>query len=138
MGALAHAEVGELESFWANLGERPDYRLLRKPEVGMALVRGRAGGAGAPFNLGEMTIVRCVVQLADGTTGYAWVAGRDHRRAELAALFDALLQQPARRGDLECAVVEPLLRKHRKRAARDAAKASATKVEFFTMVRGED
>lgn len=138
MGVLAHAGVEELESFWRGLDEQPGYRMLRQPEIGMALVRGRAGGTGERFNLGEMTMVRCVVQLEEGITGYAYVAGRNRRRAELAAVFDALLQQPARRRYLEQAVIEPLNEQRRTREAQQATRAAATKVEFFTLVRGDD
>lgn len=138
MGVLAHACVEELETFWQGLDEQPGYRMLRRPEIGMALVRGCAGGTGERFNLGEMTMVRCVVQLEDGITGYAYVAGRNRRCAELAAVFDALLQQPARRRHLEQAVIEPLIERRRTREARQAARAAATRVEFFTLVRGDD
>lgn len=137
MGVLAHAGVDELESFWQELEEPPEYRVLRKPEVGMAMVRARAGNTGERFNLGEMTIVRCAVQLNDGTSGFAYLAGRDRRRAELAAIFDALLQQPSRRRRLETAVIEPLQERRRRREAQQTAVAADTRVEFFTLVRGD-
>ena len=69
-----------------------EYQLIRAPEIGMTLVRGRMGGNGAPFNVGEMSVTRCVVRLADGRTGYSYLAGRDKVHAELAALADAHLQ----------------------------------------------
>src|SRR3546814_6848810 len=72
----------------------PEHRYIRPAEAGMVMVRGRVGGSGAPFNLGEMTVTRCVVQLADGSTGHSYVAGRSKPHAELAALADALLQGP--------------------------------------------
>ena len=68
---------------------------MRGPETGLVMVRGRAGGSGSPFNLGEMTVTRCTVQLGSGTAGHAYIAGRDERQAELAAVADALLQDPA-------------------------------------------
>ena len=71
------------------------YRVLRGPEAGLVMVRGRAGGGGAPFNLGEMTATRCTVRTEAGFVGHAYVAGRNERQAELAALADALLQDPA-------------------------------------------
>jgi alpha-D-ribose 1-methylphosphonate 5-triphosphate synthase subunit PhnG len=138
MSVLALASGDELEARWAALGEPPRYTLLRRPEVGLVMVRGRAGGTGSRFNLGEMTVTRCAVQLEDGTVGYAWVGGRDARHAELAAALDALLQDPARTASLTATVVEPLARTQAERRRGDAARAAASRVEFFTMVRGED
>jgi alpha-D-ribose 1-methylphosphonate 5-triphosphate synthase subunit PhnG len=138
MSALAQAEPGAVEAAWARLPARPAYRMLRAPETGLVMVRGRAGGTGAAFNLGEMTVTRCSVELPDGRVGHAYVAGRDGRHAETAAVLDAMLQGPEERAALESLVVEPLLaaREARERAAR--ARAGETRVEFFTMVRGEE
>jgi alpha-D-ribose 1-methylphosphonate 5-triphosphate synthase subunit PhnG len=138
MSVLALARAGELQARWEALGEHPRYEVLRRPEVGLVMVRGRAGGTGSRFNLGEMTVTRCAVQLEDGTLGHAWVGGRDRRHAELAAVLDALLQDPARTAALSAAVVEPLARAHAERRQAAVARAATSRVEFFTMVRGED
>lgn len=101
------------------------------------MVRARAGGSGAQFNLGEMSITRCALRLQSGETGIAYVAGRHPRHAELAAVFDALMQSP-QRDAVHAAVLQPI---EQALAARDAelrAQAALTKVEFMTMVRGED
>ncbi len=138
MGVLARAEDGALEAAWAGLAEPPEYRVLRPPETGLVMVRGRMGGTGNPFNMGEMSATRCAVQLEGGTVGIAWVAGRSARHAELAAAFDALLQQPARRDGLEETVIAPLESAERARREEDRANAASSRVEFFTMARGED
>lgn len=85
-----------------------------------------------------MTVTRCSVELADGRVGHAYVPGRDRRHAETAAVLDAMLQDPSARKALEEEIVAPLLaaREARRRAAR--ARADSTRVEFFTMVRGEE
>ncbi len=137
ISALAQAEAPAVEAAWAALPEKPSYRLLRAPETGLVMVQGRAGGTGAPFNLGEMTVTRCSVELPDGTVGHAYVAGRDARHAETAAVLDALLQEPGARATLEETVVEPLLAAGEARSRAARARAAATRVEFFTMVRGE-
>ncbi|NVO25283.1 phosphonate C-P lyase system protein PhnG [Donghicola sp. B5-SW-15] len=134
MGVLARARPDRLAALLPDL---PDHTWLRAPEIGTTMVRGRVGASGAPFNLGEMTVTRCTLQLADGAVGHAYVQGRDKGHATRAALIDALIQsgqQPE--------VTTPLLTTLRteeteRRRIRDA-KAAATKVEFFTMVRGED
>ena len=96
------------------------------------MVRGRTGGGGAAFNMGEMTVSRCTVRSDAGATGHAYVAGRDLRHAELAAALDAALQDPTR-NDLRAAVITPLAEQQAERRSATAAKAAATRVQFFTM-----
>lgn len=138
MSALAQAEPAAVEAAWARLDPEPPYRLLRAAETGLVMVRGRAGGTGIPFNLGEMTVTRCSVTLDDGRVGHAYVPGRDRRHAERAAALDALLQDEAVREGLERLVIEPLLAARRTREQAARARVAGTKVEFFTMVRGEE
>lgn len=137
MGILARATRAELEAAWEALETRPGYELLRAPQTGLVMVRGRAGGTGDPFNFGEMTVTRCAVRLRDGVTGHAYAAGRDTRKVEIAAVFDALLQTPARL-QIEAAVVAPLATRQAQSRERVSRKAAATKVDFFTMVRGDN
>lgn len=133
LGVLARADAAELAAHLAAIDDVPAYHRLRGPESGLVMVRGRAGGGGGPFNLGEMTVTRCTVRTEDGMIGHAYVAGRDTRRAELAAVFDALLQDPERQPALQAAVIAPLQAAQAARRAADAAKAAATKVQFFAM-----
>ncbi len=137
MAVLAKADPAALEAHWAGLDPQPCYDRLRPAETGLVMVRGRIAGSGAPFNLGEMTMTRCSVRLEDGTTGFGHVAGRNRRHAELAALFDALLQDPARHEAIAGTLIEPLAQAQADRRAVRAAEAAATRVDFVTMVRGE-
>ena len=134
MAVLAQAGAAEIAARLESLPPPPPHRRLRGPETGLVMVRGRQGGDGAPFNLGEMTVTRCAVQLAGGAVGHAYVAGRDARQAELAALLDALLQDPARREALLAAVIEPLAAAQAAAAMQEQRRAAATRVEFLTMV----
>jgi alpha-D-ribose 1-methylphosphonate 5-triphosphate synthase subunit PhnG len=138
MSILAKAEPAALDRLWSALEVTDGFTTLRPAETGMVMVRGRAGGDGMAFALGEMTVTRCTVRL-DGSDvlGFAYVAGRDRRHAEIAARADALLQT-GRRAVVEAALVTPL--RQAQAGARDAArrKAAATRVDFFTMVRGEN
>lgn len=143
MSILAKADPAELNRAWDALEDKPKWRWLRKPETGLVMVRGRAGGTGAAFNLGEMTVTRCALVTEDegegpGFTGQGYLAGRDRRHAELAALFDALLQDPGRHALLEDSLLKPLADGLAARRRRASAKSAATKVDFFTLVRGED
>ncbi|HEY7037381.1 MAG TPA: phosphonate C-P lyase system protein PhnG [Methylomirabilota bacterium] len=138
MSALAQADAAALEAAWQRLRWRPPYRMLRAPELGLVMIRGRAGGTGAPFNVGEMTVTRCSIELDDGRVGHAYVPGRDRRHAETAAVLDAMLQDPAARATLEREVVAPLLAVRAARQSAARARAARTRVEFFTMVRGEE
>ena len=136
MSVLAKAEFGDLDTLWNNLPSKPAWTVVRAPEVGMVMVRGRAGGTGQRFNLGETTVTRCAVQLDYGAIGFGYVMGRNRRHAELAAAVDAMLQTPSRRDSLERAIIAPLTLRLEEKRLRRSRKAAATKVEFFTMVRG--
>lgn len=133
MGVLARADAQAIEARLAEAPALPPHAMLRAPETGLVMVRGRAGGDGAPFNLGEMTVTRCAVRAPDGRMGLGYVAGRDRRHAELAAVLDAALQDGAQRAALMAAVIEPLAAAQAADAGRDARRAAATRVEFFTM-----
>lgn len=132
MAVLARATSEEIAALLAALPPLPAHERLRAPETGLVMVRGRAGGDGAAFNLGEMTVTRCAVRLGQ-TVGHAYVAGRDKRQAELAALIDAALQDAARRPALLAAVIAPLASRQAAAREAEARKAAATKVEFLAM-----
>ncbi|ETX27752.1 phosphonate C-P lyase system protein PhnG [Roseivivax isoporae] len=137
MGLLARARPDALAACAAALGEMPQADWLRPPETGAVMVRGRMGGTGAPFNLGEMTVTRCALRLATGEVGHACVQGRDRAHARRAALCDALLQG-GRADEVRRVVLDPLAGAEADRRASRAGKAAATKVDFFTLARGED
>lgn len=133
LSLLARTPADRLAALFPDL---PDHHLLRAPEIGSVMVQGRIGGTGAPFNLGEMTVTRCSLRLTDGTVGHAYVQGRDRTHALRAAAVDALMQTgaaPALRPRLDTLAAEEAGRRTTR-----AAKAAATRVDFFTMVRGED
>ena len=133
MAVLARAGADAIEQRLAEAGDTPAFERLRGPEAGLVMARGRTGGGGAPFNLGEVAVTRCTVRSAEGLVGHAYVAGRDGRHAELAARVDALMQNPDRAPLLERVVVAPLEAAENARRSTTAAKAEATKVRFFAM-----
>ncbi|OSP55937.1 phosphonate C-P lyase system protein PhnG [Pseudoruegeria sp. SK021] len=137
MSLLAKAPEDGLARLWSAAGPEPAHRVLRAPETGAVMVRGRAGAVGAAFNLGEMTVTRCSVRLEDGTVGHGYVQGRSKAKAMTAALVDALMQTAAA-PVLEQQLLQPLRAALAEAAAARSARAAATKVDFFTMVRGED
>lgn len=133
MGVLARAAVSEIAERLRDAPPLPPHTRLRGPQTGLVMVRGRQGGDGAAFNLGEMTATRCAVGIHGGLVGHAYVAGRNAEKAELAAVLDAALQDGALRPALLRAVVEPLAAAQAERAARTARKAAATRVDFSTL-----
>lgn len=140
MATLSKAPLEQLVKVVSELGELPNYQHLRPPEIGLAMVRGRAGGTGQAFNLGEMTITRCVVRLDlpnEQSIGFGYVAGRSRQHAELAAVCDALLQLPSWRDNVQTHVIEPLQAEAATRQDIQNRQTAATKVNFFTLVRGE-
>ncbi|MCA1777214.1 MAG: phosphonate C-P lyase system protein PhnG [Loktanella sp.] len=138
MGLLAKAPPETLRQLWDATGLAPGFTWLRAPEIGSTMVQGCIGGTGAPFNLGEMTVTRCALKLRDaGTVGHAYVQGRDKTHARIAALVDALMQT-AQESRLRAAILDPLAADHAAHRRARAGEAAATRVDFFTMVRGED
>lgn len=135
---LAHADRAALRRHWETIVPEPAHSVLRGPEAGLVMVRGRIGGGGGPFNVGEATMTRCVVRLDSGEVGFGHILGRDGERARLVALFDALGTSPAYQQRVREAVIVPLAAAQEAAAAQRAAEVAATKVNFFTMARGED
>ena len=78
-----------------------------------------------------MTVTRCTVRLESGEGGHAYIAGRDERRAELAAVADALLQPMTAMA--RASLIGPLAEAQREQRLERAEKAAATRVEFFAM-----
>ena len=137
LSVLAKARLDELESALEPIDGLPACTMLRAAEVGLVMARGRAGGSGQRFNLGEIPVTRCAVQSPAGHIGHGYVQGRDKRHAELAATMDALLQDETHQASLLASVIEPLAASASQRKEAIARKAEATRVEFFTLVRGE-
>jgi len=138
MAILAQSETAGIECGLAAAACETQFVDLRAPEIGLVMLRGRLGGTGAPFNVGEATVTRAAVQLASGEQGFACILGRDSKKARLAALCDALWQAEDSRERIERQVLEPLRVALEKRQQHLRARTAATKVDFFTLVRGED
>ncbi len=136
MGLLGRTKPAALRDAIVPLGEMPSPDWLRRPETGSVMVRGRIGGTGSPFNLGEVTATRCALR-TEGRDGHAMVQGRDADHAARAAWIDALMQGP-RADEAQRLVLDPLARAEAERRDIRARKAEATRVDFETMVRGED
>lgn len=136
MALLSRAPLPLLEQA---LAERtpPALQWLRKPETGLYMVQGRAGGTGERFNLGEITVTRCALRVGgDGSAvGVAYVMGRSHRQAQLAAMADAWLQDPTQHDALDGAVLQPVRQHLALQQAQRAARARSTQVDFFTVAR---
>lgn len=136
MAVLAHAEAAEIAARLSAIA-LPGYQDLRAPENGLVMLRGRVGGDGAPFNLGEATVSRAAVRLASGEVGFGYTLGRDSEKARLIALCDALMQSPNFGAAVERDVIAPLREQLMVERKQVAAETAATKVDFYTMVRGE-
>ncbi|MBE2276298.1 MAG: phosphonate C-P lyase system protein PhnG [Rhodobacteraceae bacterium] len=134
MSLLAKAPPARLAALLPDL---PAHEMLRSPETGAVMVQGRVGGTGAPFHLGEMTVTRCSLRLGCGAVGHAWVQGRDKAHARRAAAADALMQTD-RAEEMQARVLDVLAAEATAARGARATRAAATRVEFFTMVRGED
>ncbi len=137
LAVLARATLAQLQAQAPGAHALPPLQQVRPPEIGMVMLRGRVGGTGNPFNLSEASVVRCAVRLGDGPLGVSYALGRDKRRAELAALFDAMLQDPQHHDTLQHTLIAPLAQAQALARAQKQSDVAGSKVEFFTFVRGE-
>jgi alpha-D-ribose 1-methylphosphonate 5-triphosphate synthase subunit PhnG len=136
MAVLAHSDAADI-SGRLDAVALPAHENLREPENGLVMVRGRIGGDGAPFNLGEATVSRAAVRLSTGEVGFGYTLGRDRQKARMIALCDAMLQSDQFAGAVESGVIAPLRAAMVANRNREAAKTAATRVDFYTLVRGE-
>ena len=136
MAVLAHSDAVEISGRLAAIA-LPAHEDLREPENGLVMVRGRIGGDGAPFNLGEATVSRAAVRLSTGEVGFGYTLGRDGAKARMIALCDAMVQSDQFAGAVEAQVIAPLRAVITAERNRKAAEAAATRVDFYTLVRGE-
>ena len=136
LDVLAAAPARALAERWDAFEPKPEHQRIRGPETGLVMVRGRAGGGGAPFNLGEATVSRASVRIVTGEVGHGYNLGRDHAKAEVIAVIDALRQRDGARVDAE--IIEPLQALMSKAEQVQREEAAATRVDFFTMVRGDN
>ncbi|KJS12279.1 MAG: phosphonate metabolism protein PhnG [Hoeflea sp. BRH_c9] len=138
LSVLAKAEGKDLLALWKQTGLDPAVELLRGPESGLVALRGRIGGGGQPFHVGEVSATRVTVRIESGQVGHAMISGRDARKAQLVAVIDALAQDPAQVERIERDIVAPLEQLAGEADAKLREETAATRVNFFTMVRGED
>ena len=136
MAVLAHSAAADIAARLGTIA-LPAHEDLREAESGLVMVRGRIGGDGAPFNVGEATVSRAAVRLESGEVGFGYTLGRDRNKARMIALCDALVQSRDFAGILQAKVIAPLRAAISARHAQRAAEAAATRVDFYTMVRGE-
>lgn len=136
MGVLGLCKTADIAGYLDAVSV-PPHEQLRQPENGLIMLRGRIGGDGAPFNLGEATVSRAAVRLASGEVGFGYTLGRDGAKARLIALCDALLQNSDLSSAVETTVLTPLRAHVAAERQRKAAETAATKVDFYTLVRGE-
>ncbi|MBN1089229.1 phosphonate C-P lyase system protein PhnG [Pantoea sp. 1B4] len=138
LSVLAHSSAALLETHWQALNLQPAFTLIRPAEIGLTRLQARMGATGKRFVMGDATVTRVVVQLSDGTLGYSYLLGRDKAHAERCALLDALLQQPETRQLLEEKIITPLAAWRDEQRQLRAREIASSKVDFFTLVRGDN
>jgi alpha-D-ribose 1-methylphosphonate 5-triphosphate synthase subunit PhnG len=136
MAVLAHSDAADIARYLEAIA-LPAHENLREPENGLLMVRGRIGGDGAPFNLGEATVSRAAVRLSTGEVGFGYTLGRDQQKARMIALCDALIQTVDHADTIEAEVLAPLRTQLMSERSQRAAETAATRVDFYTLVRGE-
>ncbi|ADU69769.1 phosphonate C-P lyase system protein PhnG [Pantoea sp. At-9b] len=138
LSVLAHSDASVLEAHWQPLRLAPSFECVRPAETGLTRLQARMGGSGKRFVMGDATVTRAVVKLHDGTLGFSYVLGRDKAHAERCALIDALLQQPETQALIEEKVIAPLAALREEQRQLRAREIASSKVDFFTLVRGDN
>ena len=138
LAVLVEASTHELARLLENVAALPAHEIVRQPETGLVMLQGRIGGDGAPFNVGEATVSRAVVRLTSGEMGFGYVLGREREKARLVALCDALMQSTPHRAALEREVIAPVRARIAAERRLTAERTAATRVDFFTLVRGDN
>ena len=110
--------------------------VLKGPEVGLLMINGRIHSTGRPFHLGEVSLTKCVLKDDQGLLGYGHIIGRNKQQAKAIALFDLALQ---RNDSAEAALIRLNAWKEdvAEIDAMESETVEETRVDFFTMVRGE-
>jgi alpha-D-ribose 1-methylphosphonate 5-triphosphate synthase subunit PhnG len=138
LSTLAKSSLADIRRYWPDGIEQHEYRTIRPAQTGMVMAVARCEGDGEPFNLGEVAVTRCALQLPSGETGIGYVMGRNEEHAQTVALIDALAQVGDRFAEIHRDVIEPLQNIQQQKQQQQHQKTAATRVDFFTMVRGED
>src|SRR5690606_31638857 len=105
MRLMAQLSAASLSAIWESAGISAEATDLRRPETGLVTLRGRIGGDGQPFNLGEATVTRAAIRLCNGEVGHSYVLGRDMEKARLCAIIDAAWKNPGTRSAVRDAVI---------------------------------
>lgn len=136
MTLLAASDPADLDRHWKEFDRHPSLKWTRRPQVGAIAVRARASRTGSLFELGEMTVTRCSVEV-DGTTGYAYVAGRNKRHAAIAAVFDALAETDGDHKHRIDDILSDLRARLDRCHAAKIAQARTSAVDFFMQLQEE-
>ena len=119
MSVLAHSEPQELAARMQTLQLAPQYELIRAPETGLVQLQARMGGIGDRFFAGDATLT-------------------DRPHAERCAAIDALMQSPHHFHTLMETLITPLEEQRSVRIEARRAEVNASRVDFFTLVRGDN
>ena len=138
MRVLAHSQPAALSDRMQALNMTPEYDLIRAPEIGLVQIQARMGGTGERFFAGDATLTRAVIRLNSGTLGYSYVLGRDKPHAERCAVIDALLQEHPHFQTLMETLIAPLEADRAALIAARQAQINTSRVDFFTLVRGDN
>ncbi len=138
ISVLAKSSLQDIKQCWDHSIDEYEYSTLRQPQTGMVMAVARTEAKGEPFNLGEVSVTRCALRLNNGETGIGYVMGSNKEHALYVAILDAIAQQPNQYEAINSTVVQPLQQKLLQAHQKQQQKTDTTRVDFFTMVRGED
>ena len=138
MSILARASYQDVLTLWNKNPIELEYSIIREPEIGMVQIRGKMGNVGDKFNVGDATMTRASVLLETGEIGHCYMLGRNVKQALLASRIDAVMQIEKYKDMLNIQIINPLENIYKTTKQKQKKEAQTSKVDFFTLERGEE
>ena len=140
-GLLGQSPLEDLSQWVDRVKEKGAIAILKEPQAGLIMMRAKESAADTVFNLGEVLVSDCTVTV-DGHLGYGLVLGNKPRRAEAAAILDAVFQTADKKWIELKTAMQPWLEEQKlnrqKKEQWEFERIAHSKVDFETMAGGRE
>lgn len=137
----AQCPLEDMLSWVVRVKEKGTMQILKEPQVRLIMMRVKDAAADEVFNLGEVLVSDCTVTV-DSQLGYGIVLGNQTRRAEAAAILDAVFHADGKKwAELRDAMrtwLKEQAHRLQKEQHREFDRIKRSKVDFETMGTGKE